>query len=248
MRFAALASVKPGCPFLPAAYASTNATQSMTAFGISVCSFLENDGLKALCTNVETIAAHVLRLVNPVATDVSFDFSVAPEIGDDSPNTTQALNKVRAGGAATEFFGAGWVAAAGIVTAELAKCAVHNKVGFWGVMMPVAEDSHLAKGVSYMDLLAVSSVCGCGLDVLPVPGNSTVQDLERVVMDVAVMSVRLGRKPLTARIMPVPGMSAGDVTEFHSPYLVNGKVVDIGSVETDLAWGGGDLTKIGTLK
>lgn len=245
MRFAALASVKPGCPFLPAAYSSTNPLHSTTALGISVCSFLKHGGLKALRTNVETSASHIHNLLTPITEAVSFDFSVAPEIGDDAAGTIQVLSAVRGGEGADSLVGAGWVAATGFVTAELAKCTVDSKVGFWGVMMPVAEDSQLAKGVGHMNLLAVSSICGCGLDVVPVPGHSTVQDLERVVMDIAVMSARLRGKPLTARIMPVPGKNAGDVTVFDSPYLVNGRVVDIGNTTRDLTWGGSDVSKLG---
>lgn len=246
MRFAALANLKPGCPFLPAAYSSTDSSHCATALGLSVCPFLREGGLNTLRTNVETVAARIRSLVSPITRVVTFDFSVAPEIGDDATGTVQVLSKVRGGGSTDGFVGAGWVAATGIVTAELAKCTVDGKVGFWGVMMPVAEDSQLARGVGYMDLLAVSSVCGCGLDVVPVPGHSTVQDLERVIMDVAVMSVRLGGKRLTARIMPVPGKDAGDVTKFDSPYLVNGRVVDIGSTVRDLTWGGGDISKLGS--
>jgi hypothetical protein len=69
-------------------------------------------------------------------------------------------------------------------------------------------------------LLAYSSVCGTGLDTIPLPGDVTVQQLERIIGDVATLSVKF-TKPLTARLMPVPGLKAGDQTTFDDPNLVN---------------------------
>jgi hypothetical protein len=98
-------------------------------------------------------------------------------------------------------------------------------VGFSGVMMPVLEDTRLSQlwgqGALSMDqLLAYSSVCGTGLDTIPLPGDITPQQLERIIGDVATLSVKLS-KPLTARLMPVPGAKPGDQTSFDDPNLVN---------------------------
>lgn len=48
------------------------------------------------------------------------------------------------------------------------------------------------------------------------------------MLDVASMSMRLGGKQLTIRLMPIPGKKAGDSTEFDSPYMANGRVMNIG--------------------
>jgi hypothetical protein len=70
------------------------------------------------------------------------------------------------------------------------------------------------------DLLAYSSVCGTGLDTVPLPGDSSADDIARLLLDVTALAVRLG-KPLSARLFPVPGMRTGDRTAFTSPYLTN---------------------------
>ena len=44
-------------------------------------------------------------------------------------------------------------------------------------------------------------------------------------MDLAAISLRLG-KPLTARLMPVPGLEAGDKTVFDFSFFENGQVMD----------------------
>jgi uncharacterized protein (UPF0210 family) len=95
-------------------------------------------------------------------------------------------------------------------------------------MIPVLEDSLLAKrwseGVLSIDsLLAYSSVCGTGLDTVPLPGDVTEETLARIIGDVAVLAYKW-RKPLTARLQPVHGRKAGEVSEFNDPFLVNAKL------------------------
>ena len=91
--------------------------------------------------------------------------------------------------------------------------------------MPVLEDTRLAQlwaeGALSMDqLLAYSAVCGTGLDTVPLPGDVTAQQLARIIGDVASLSAKLS-KPLTARLLPVPGGKPGDHTTFNDPNLVN---------------------------
>ena len=59
------------------------------------------------------------------------------------------------------------------------------------------------------DLLLYSAVCGTGLDTVPLPGDVTADQLYALLLDLAFLSQRLD-KPLTARLMPVPGKKAGD--------------------------------------
>ena len=92
-------------------------------------------------------------------------------------------------------------------------------------MLPVLEDSVLAKRwetgtISRDTLLSYSSVCSTGLDAIPLPGDVSQQDLENIMGDVASLAVKW-HKPLSARLLPVGGKHAGDMTEFSSPYLVN---------------------------
>ncbi len=87
------------------------------------------------------------------------------------------------------------------------------------------EDSVLAKRweagtISRDTLMSSSSVCSTGLDAMPLPGDVSQQDLENIIRDVASLAVKW-HKPLSARLLPVAGKHAGDMTEFGSPYLVN---------------------------
>jgi uncharacterized protein (UPF0210 family) len=98
-------------------------------------------------------------------------------------------------------------------------------------MLPVLEDAVLAQRaaeglLTVKDILLYSAVCGTGLDTLPVPGDITEEQLAAILLDVGALSQRL-RKPLTARLMPVPGKRAGDQTSFDFTYFANSRVLAV---------------------
>jgi uncharacterized protein len=107
-------------------------------------------------------------------------------------------------------------------------------VGYNGLMLPVMEDLTLAARAAeepagtytLRDLLVFSSVCGVGLDTVPIPGDSLAEDIAAVYMEVGTMAFRL-QKPLTARLLPMKDKKAGDLTEVSSPYLCNTKVFSL---------------------
>jgi uncharacterized protein (UPF0210 family) len=70
------------------------------------------------------------------------------------------------------------------------------------------------------DMLAYSAICGTGLDTIPLPGDVTQEQLEKMIGDMATLAVKL-HKPLSARLLPVSGKKAGDRTEFDNPFLGN---------------------------
>jgi uncharacterized protein (UPF0210 family) len=103
--------------------------------------------------------------------------------------------------------------------------------GYCGLMLPVLEDEVLAARASegrygIRELLLYSSVCGTGLDVVPIPGQTPAAALERVLLDVAALATRLD-KPLSARLLPARGLKAGEMTTFESPYLTNARVLAV---------------------
>jgi uncharacterized protein len=102
------------------------------------------------------------------------------------------------------------------------------RVGYAGLMLPVLEDTRIAQrwseGVIGIDtLLAYSAVCATGLDTLPLPGDITEAQLARIIGDVAVLAYKW-HKPLTARLQPVHGRGAGEMSAFDDPFMVNAKL------------------------
>jgi uncharacterized protein len=118
----------------------------------------------------------------------------------------------------------GSLSAAYTITTAVKQVPV-QQAGYSGLMLPVLEDSVLAKRweagtVSRDSLMSYSSVCSTGLDAIPLPGDISLAELENIIGDMASLAVKW-HKPLSARLLPVAGKKAGDMTEFSSPYLVN---------------------------
>src|SRR5690606_1502675 len=109
--------------------------------------------------------------------------------------------------------------------------AQFSRCGFSGLMLPVLEDAVLAQRaaeglLSVSDLLNFASVCGVGLDTVPLAGDVSEAALAGILMDMAALATRL-RKPLTARLMPLPGLSAGDAVQFDFPYFADSRVMPV---------------------
>jgi uncharacterized protein len=128
----------------------------------------------------------------------------------------------------------GTLSAVGIITAAMKEIGL-RKTGFSGVMLPVLEDSVLAErwnsgAVNLDSLLSYSSVCGTSLDTIPLPGTATVEQLSRIIGDVATLSVKWN-KPLTARLLPVPGKAAGQPSDFSESRFLNATIQPISTPE-----------------
>ncbi|MDP3185072.1 MAG: DUF711 family protein, partial [Anaerolineales bacterium] len=74
------------------------------------------------------------------------------------------------------------------------------------------------------DLLLYSAVCGSGLDTVPLPGDTAPEQIAALLLDLSALAVRLD-KPLTARLMPIPGKKAGDPTGFDFAFFANSRVM-----------------------
>jgi uncharacterized protein (UPF0210 family) len=129
----------------------------------------------------------------------------------------------------------GTLAAAVFVTGVLKEARKQlPTVGYSGLMLPVLEDQTLADRaadgkVTLETLLLMSAVCGLGLDTVPLPGDVTLRQMERIILDMAALAVRLD-KPLTARLLPVPGKKAGEPAEWPDfPFFAKGKVMAVPS-------------------
>src|SRR6202049_661176 len=123
---------------------------------------------------------------------------------------------------AGKFGSSGTLPAARIITEAVRSIPV-KRVGYSGLMLPPLEDPVLAQrwseGTYNLDsLLAYSAVCGTGLDAIPLPGDTSQEQLERIIGDVASLALKWN-KPLTARMILAPGKKPGDRTEFTSPHL-----------------------------
>ena len=154
------------------------------------------------------------------------DCSIVPTAGESGVSIVDGYESLGLG----KFGAFGTIALSGMLT-NVCKSVNVKRTGYCGLMLPILEDKSLAKyfdsgKFTVKDILVNSTVCGCGLDCIPIPGNATVESLSNVFLDTAALAFKL-HKPLSARIFPVYGVEAGGLTNFDSPFLFNCKVYDI---------------------
>ena len=103
--------------------------------------------------------------------------------------------------------------------------------GFNGVMYSVLEDPSLVaanerRALSVDGLVGYSCLCGCGLDMLPIPGSTGVEEIASRLLDVYAISEKCS-KPLGVRVLPIPGVEANEPTRFNMDFLCNTKVFPV---------------------
>jgi len=239
--FAALANVPAGTPFFPAAYHDGSVPTfaiATEAADLAVSAFTQSKSLAEARSNLITALEHNAQKMTAVANELTnrfadtlnlqfggIDYSLAP-----FPEVERSLGTAleRLGIAAVGYHGS--LAAAAFVT-DTVDQAKFARTGFSGLMLPVLEDATLAARakqdiLSVKDMLLYSAVCGTGLDTVPLPGDTTIEQLQSVLLDLAALSLRLD-KPLTARLMPIPGKAAGDPTDFDFAFFANSRVLTL---------------------
>jgi ubiquinone/menaquinone biosynthesis C-methylase UbiE len=117
---------------------------------------------------------------------------------------------------------------------EIIKQSGIKSVGFNGVMYSLIEDTNLCKCnnqniLSIDSLISYSSVCGCGLDMVPIPGSTFNEEISSIILDIAGLSAALS-KPLGVRLLPIPEKSDGELTEFNMDFLCNTRVKKVKNV------------------
>ncbi len=235
-RFCAAANCPPGIPFFPVSY---HQGETMFAIGLE-CSDLVSQAFAAT-HNLET-AGDKLKLVfeeelgkvETIATEIAtthnityggIDASVAPSL-----NPTESLAFAYENLGLGKFGHPGTLTISALITGVLKNLSVKT-CGYSGLMLPVCEDAGLAQRANestynITNLLLYSAVCGCGLDTVPLPGDITEVQIEAILLDIASLAIKLN-KPLSARLLLIPGKTAGEMTTFDSPYLVNCKILGV---------------------
>jgi hypothetical protein len=235
LRFGALANVPAGSPFVPAAYHDGHA--AVIAIGVESADLAVTAFDRA--NSLSEARAYLIRAVEEEAQKITaiakkasgarglqfggIDFSLAPY-----PQTARSIGSALerlTGGKVGEH---GTLAAAAFIADTLDR-AKFKSTGFTGLFLPVFEDSVLAARaaeglLTVTDLLLYSSVCGTGLDTVPLPGDVTPEALAALLVDVGALALRLN-KPLTARLIPIPGKQAGDEVNFDFPYFAPSRIL-----------------------
>jgi uncharacterized protein (UPF0210 family) len=250
LQFAALANVDAGSPFLPAAYHDRDEPAfaiATEAADLAVQAFENIKTLEEGCNIfIGEIEKHAKKLTD-VAKSLhcrfnGIDFSLAP-FPDDAHSLGYAVEKM----GVTKIGLHGSLAAAAILTEAIDR-ADFLHTGFSGFMQPILEDSVLARRaaegtLTIKDALLYSAVCGTGLDTVPLPGDTTSEQLVPLLLDLCALALRLD-KPLTARMMPIPNKKAGDETNFDFAFFAPSRVLSLDSAALNPPFNGDEVLQL----
>src|ERR1041385_759282 len=233
-RFTAAANCLAGTPFFPVAYHRGPAAFSI---GLETPRLLQDAFGQAKDIEDAKIKLRTLleAELDPVE-KLALDFARTERREYLGIDTSPAPSKDASIGAAIEAlthlpFGSSSTLAACAAITEVLKGLNIKTCGYSGLMLPVLEDPVLATRAAegrytVRELLLYSSVCGTGLDVVPLAGDTSVEQLAALIRDVAALSTKL-HKPLSARLFLIPGKKAGDRAEFSNPFLTSSVIMKL---------------------
>lgn len=236
---------KPLIPYFPASYHNSSSddcfalgleSPDLLVEALKSLEYEENHNIKmqnSYSIMTESLQYHVTNIIN-ITNNFShsyktkfagIDTSAAPSKDCSSMVDVYQLLGV-------PYFGAaGTLEASALLTRVFKGQKGCELIGFSGLMLAVVEDTGLALATTKNEfdiraLLQYSSVCGIGLDTVPIEGDTTVEKITDICMDTGTLAFRLN-KPLTVRLFPVPNLKAGDITSFQSDDLCNSAVLAI---------------------
>ena len=233
-RFTAAANCSAGIPYFPVAY--HNGANSFgiglengTLFQNAIRSSFKKDLRSSLKDHLIDASTPIIRISEELAKvhQISFngiDISTAPGLDSSIGKAIEMISGVPFGDAAT-------LHACSIIT-DVLKNLPFKTCGYSGLMLPVIEDKVLAQRASeskysIKELLLFSAVCGIGLDVVPIPGDTSPSVIARLYRDMASLSLKYNSKMLSARLFPIPGKASGEWARFENPYLTDCKVMSL---------------------
>ena len=114
--------------------------------------------------------------------------------------------------------------------------------GLSGAFIPVSEDANMIRAVecgalTLEKLEAMTSVCSVGLDMITIPGDTTVETIAAIIADEVAIGV-VNNKTTAARLIPAIGKRVGD----HVSY---GGLLGEGPVMAVNAWAGTKFARRG---
>jgi uncharacterized protein (UPF0210 family) len=233
-RFTASANCPSGIPFFPAAF---HIGENSFAIGLEYPNVLKDVFMNSTWDNAKENLKNQLEKsfqpIEKIATKISnisgwvydgIDTSPAPGLDASIGEAIETLTKQPFGDSST-------LSACALITGVIKNLDLKT-CGYSGLMLPIIEDKVLAQRAmenryTVQELLLFSSVSGTGLDVVPIPGNTSIQTLERIYGDVASLSLKYTNKALSARLFLIPNKSIGDLIEFDNPYLTSSTVMKV---------------------
>lgn len=234
-RFALYAGVSETTPFYPASKVLDNSMK--IAIGIQCANLAVEEAQQSkkdkvlfeqkLRERMEMEFSEVEKTIPDDVKDsfIGFDTSLAP-FPKDEISIANAIEIILG----KPFGSSGTLSICRLLTRVMKENNI-KKTGLCGLMLPVVEDSRLAKrGIEKRytanDLLLFSAVCATGLDTVPISGEISTKDLADCYYDLTTFALKL-RKPLSARFFVEPGKKPGETVKYDWEFACESPIFKI---------------------
>jgi hypothetical protein len=237
-------------PFMAGAFHGINGGDRVINVGVSGPGVvhqevhrMENATIDELTDGIKRIAFKITRLGEMVGKEVArrigvpfgiVDVSLAPTPaeGDSVADIIEAMGISSCGAFGT-------IAALAMLNDAVKKgglMATSHVGGLSGAFIPVSEDQGMINAVkngslNMQMLLAMTSVCSVGLDMVAIPGNTRESILAALIADEMAIGM-INHKTTACRLIPACGKSVGDVVDYGG-LLGAAPIMDIGDWESD---------------
>lgn len=219
-------------PFMAGAFHGVNEGDAVISVGVSgpgvvKCALEGSKGesFDVIAEKIKKTSFKITRLGHMVATVASerlgvpfgiLDLSLAPTpaVGDSIARIFQEMGLEQAGTHGT-------TAALCMLNDAVKKGGIMASThvgGLSGAFIPVTEDEGMVEALnngalSIDKLEAMTSVCSVGLDMVPVPGDTSAETISAIIADEAAIGMA-NSKTTAVRMIPVPGKKVGEWAEF----------------------------------
>ncbi|MCK4664965.1 MAG: DUF711 family protein [Bacteroidales bacterium] len=240
-RIGASFNVKPNSPFFPFTFNDGYDNFSLALELVSLFQdiALKNMDLLEFRENVINSLLPKIKKINKLCLEIEhktimrfagIDLSLAPFPDNDKNSVAKLIELLGA-----DSFGSNGTLFLTAFLTDIIKEIIYKSgirsIGFNGVMYSLLEDTRLSKAnntkeYSIDSLISYSTVCGCGIDMVPVPGNIFDDEITSIMLDIAAISCKI-KKPLGVRILPIPEKHENEFTDFSYDFLSNTRIKNI---------------------
>ncbi|MCL2632214.1 MAG: PFL family protein [Coriobacteriia bacterium] len=220
-------------PFMAGAFHGSGEAEAVVNVGVSgpgvvravLANMPEDADITAIAEAVKATAFKITRAGELIAREASrrlgvemgiLDLSLAPTPaeGDSVAMILEAIGVGTTGGPGT-------TAALALLNDAVKKGGVMASSavgGLSGAFIPVSEDAGMIRAVQSgaltLDKLeAMTSVCSVGIDMVAIPGDTTVETIAGIIADEMAIGV-INNKTTAVRLIPAYGRVAGELLEF----------------------------------
>ncbi len=109
--------------------------------------------------------------------------------------------------------------------------------GLSGAFIPVSEDAGMIEAaqngyLTFDKLEAMTSVCSVGLDMIAIPGDTSIETIAGIIADEAAIGM-INKKTTAVRVIPVPNKGVGEKVVYGG-LLGEAPIMSVGNISSEI--------------